>query len=98
MCSSLGRATRNRRSDRSLVGERGSDGAWCVTRWDEGVFAPYLPADLVLRQAEVGVIAADRQGNVLFVNEHAARLLRLPGDAGKLAGQPLVTIGFIPEC
>ncbi len=69
-----------------------------MTRWDESVFDPYLPADLVLRQAEIGVIAADRQGNVLFVNEHAARLLRLPGDAAKLAGQPLVTIGFIPEC
>jgi serine phosphatase RsbU (regulator of sigma subunit) len=69
-----------------------------VTRWDEAVFDPYLPADLVLRQAEIGVIAADRQGNVLFVNEHAVRLLRLPGDAAKLAGQPLVTIGFIPEC
>jgi len=68
-----------------------------VTRWDESVFDPYLPADLVLRQAEIGVIAADRQGNVLFVNEHAARLLRLPADAAKLAGQPLVTIGFIPE-
>ena len=69
-----------------------------MTRWDESVFDPYLPADLVLRQAEIGVIAADRQGNVLFVNEYAARLLRLPADAAKLAGQPLVTIGFIPEC
>jgi serine phosphatase RsbU (regulator of sigma subunit) len=69
-----------------------------VTRWDETVFDPYLPAGLVLRQAEIGVIAADRQGNVLFVNEHAVRLLRLPEDAAKLAGQPLVTIGFIPEC
>ena len=68
-----------------------------MTRWDESVFDPYLPADLIVRQAEIGVIAADRQGNVLFVNEHAARLLRLPADAAKLAGQPLVTIGFIPE-
>jgi serine phosphatase RsbU (regulator of sigma subunit) len=70
---------------------------WCVTRWDESVFDPYLPADLVLRQAEIGVIVADRQGNVLFANEYAARLLRLPSDAAKIAGQPLVTIGFIPD-
>ncbi|MCL2585783.1 MAG: SpoIIE family protein phosphatase [Streptosporangiales bacterium] len=68
-----------------------------MTRWDEGVFDPYLPAELVLRESEVGVIVADRHGNILFVNEFAARLLRLPGDASRLAGQPLHTLGFIPE-
>jgi PAS domain S-box-containing protein len=68
-----------------------------MTRWDEGVFDPYLPAQLVLREAEIGVIVADRHGNILFVNEFAARLLRLPGDPSRLAGQPLQTLGFIPE-
>src|SRR6516164_1590778 len=68
-----------------------------MTRWDEGVFDPYLPADLVLRQAEIGVIVADRQSNVLFVNEYVTGLLRLPADASKLAGQPLHTLGFIPD-
>jgi len=68
-----------------------------MTRWDEGVFDPYLPADLVLRQAEIGVIVADRQSNVLFVNDYVARLLRLPADASRLAGQPLHTLGFIPD-
>jgi serine phosphatase RsbU (regulator of sigma subunit) len=68
-----------------------------MTRWDEGVFDPYLPADLVLRQAEIGVIVADRQSNVLFVNEYVTRLLRLPADASRLAGQPLHTLGFIPD-
>ena len=68
-----------------------------MTRWNEGVFDPYLPADLVLRQAEIGVIVADRQSNVLFVNEYVARLLRLPADASRLAGQPLHTLGFIPD-
>ena len=68
-----------------------------MTRWDEGVFDPYLPADLVLRQAEIGVIVADRQSNVLFVNEYVTRLLRLPADASKLAGQPLHALGFIPD-
>ena len=48
-----------------------------MTRWDEGVFDPHLPAELVLREAEIGVIVADRHGNVLFVNEFAVRMLRL---------------------
>ena len=69
-----------------------------MTRWDASVFDPYLPAELVLCQAEIGVIVADRQGNVLFVNEFAARLLQLPADAAKLAGQPLVAIGVIADC
>ncbi len=68
-----------------------------MTRWNEGVFDPYLPADLVLRQAEIGVIVTDRQSNVLFVNEYVAKLLRLPADASRLAGQPLHTLGFIPD-
>jgi serine phosphatase RsbU (regulator of sigma subunit) len=68
-----------------------------MTRWDEGAFDPYLPAELVLREAEIGVIVADRHGNILFVNEFAARMLRLPGDPSRLAGQPLYTLGFIPE-
>ena len=68
-----------------------------MTRWDEGVFDPYLPAELVLREAEIGVIVADRHGNILFVNEFAARMLRLPGDPMRLAGQPLHTLGFMPE-
>jgi serine phosphatase RsbU (regulator of sigma subunit) len=51
----------------------------------------------VLRQAEIGVIVADRQSNVLFVNEYVARLLRLPADASRVAGQPLHTLGFIPD-
>ena len=68
-----------------------------MTRWNEGVFDPYLPAELVLRQAEIGVIVADRQGNVLFVNDYLVRLLRLSGDTAKLAGQPLHALGFIPD-
>ncbi|MGH3171156.1 MAG: PAS domain-containing protein, partial [Trebonia sp.] len=68
-----------------------------MTRWNEGVFDPFLPAEFVLRQAEIGVIVADRQENILFVNEYLSRLLRLPGDTSRLAGQPLHTLGFIPE-
>ena len=58
-----------------------------MTRWNEGSPAKYLPADLVLSQAEIGVIVADRDGNILFANEHVARLLRLAGEAAALAGQ-----------
>src|SRR5215469_11389834 len=68
-----------------------------MTRGNEGALDPYLPAELVLRQAEIGVIVTDRQGKVLFVNEHVARLLRLPDDAPRIAGQPIHTLGFIPD-
>ena len=68
-----------------------------MARWNEGVFDSDLSAELVLRQAEIGVIVADRQGNVLFANEHVAALLRLPSDASKIAGQPLHALGFIPD-
>jgi serine phosphatase RsbU (regulator of sigma subunit) len=68
-----------------------------MTRGNQGAFDPYLPAELVLRQAEIGVIVTDRQGNVLFANEYVALLLRLPGDAARLAGQPMHALGFIPD-
>ncbi len=68
-----------------------------MTRWGEGTFDSYLPADAVLRKAQIGVIVTDRQGNVLFANEHVARVLRLSGDAAQLAGLPLHALGFIPD-
>jgi serine phosphatase RsbU (regulator of sigma subunit)/PAS domain-containing protein len=68
-----------------------------MTRWNVGAFDPYLPAEVVLRQAEIGVIVTDRQGNVLFANEYVVRLLRLSGDHAKLAGQPMHALGFIPD-
>jgi serine phosphatase RsbU (regulator of sigma subunit) len=68
-----------------------------MTWRNEGAFDPYLPAELVLRQAEIGVVVTDRQGNVLFANEYVALLLRLPGDAARLAGQPMHALGFIPD-
>jgi len=54
-----------------------------MTRWSES-----LPAELVLSQAEVGVIVADRAGNVVFSNEHVAKLLRLDFAAAPLVGKP----------
>ncbi len=69
-----------------------------MTRWDESAIDPYLPADLVLSQAEIGVLVTNRLGRVLFVNEHAIRLLRLSGDAAALAEQPLAKLGSILDC
>ena len=63
-----------------------------MTRWSES-----LPAELVLSQAEIGVIVADRAGNVVFSNEHVARLLRLDLAAAPLVGKPLSGLGLLPD-
>lgn len=63
-----------------------------MTRWSES-----LPAELVLSQAEVGIIVADRAGNVVFSNEHVARLLRLDLAAAPLIGKPLSGLGLLPD-
>src|ERR1035438_9505559 len=68
-----------------------------MTRWNEGSPARYLPAELVLSQAEIGVIVADRAGNVVFANEHIARLLRLGGETQALVGKPIGALGLIPD-
>src|ERR1700727_2689629 len=68
-----------------------------MTRWNEGSPAKYLPAELVLSRAALGVIVADRDGNVQFANEHASRLLRLAGEASALAGRTLDAVGLIPD-
>jgi PAS domain S-box-containing protein len=68
-----------------------------MTRWNEGSAARYLPAELVLSQAEIGVIVADRAGNVVFANEHIARLLRLGSEAQALVGKPIGALGLIPD-
>jgi serine phosphatase RsbU (regulator of sigma subunit) len=65
-----------------------------MTRWSED---PYLSAERVLSQAEIGVIVTDRQSNILFANEHVTQLLRLSADAAKIVGQPLHVLGFIPD-
>jgi serine phosphatase RsbU (regulator of sigma subunit) len=62
-----------------------------MTRWNDG-----LPAELVLSQAEIGAIVADRAGNVVFANEYVARMLRLNG-ASALIGKPLGGLGLLPD-
>jgi serine phosphatase RsbU (regulator of sigma subunit) len=63
-----------------------------MTRWSET-----LPADLVLSQAEIGVIVADRDGNVVFSNDYVNRLLRRDGSAEPLEGERLDALGLFPE-
>jgi len=66
-----------------------------MTRWDDAAFDAYLPSDMVLGEAEVGVIVADRLSNLLYMNRHAAWLLGLGSDAVRFAGQSVHTLGFI---
>jgi len=63
-----------------------------MTRWSES-----LPAELVLSQAEIGVIVVDRAGNVVFSNEYVARMLRLDFAASPLLGKPLSDLGLLPD-
>jgi PAS domain S-box-containing protein len=63
-----------------------------MTRWSES-----LPAELVLSQADIGVIVADRAGNVVFANEHVARLLRIDWSESPLIGKPLSDLGLLPD-
>jgi serine phosphatase RsbU (regulator of sigma subunit) len=63
-----------------------------MTRWNES-----LPAEFVLSHAEIGVIVADRAGNVVFSNEYVARMLRLGESAATLIGKPLGGLGLLPD-
>lgn len=65
--------------------------------WDEAAFDAYLPSNMVLGMADIAVIAADRLGNLLYLNEYAARMFRIPGDVASLAGQPLLSLGLVAE-
>ena len=63
-----------------------------MARWSESP-----AAELVLTQAEIGVIVADRDANVVFSNEYVARLLRLEGPGSSLVGEPLGGLGLLPD-
>ena len=60
----------------------------------EAAFDAHLPADMVLGQADIGVVVADRLSNLLFLNEYAARLFRIPDDVSRLAGSPVLSLGL----
>ena len=63
-----------------------------MTSGGEAAFDAHLPADMVLGQADIGVLVADRLGHVLFLNEYAVRLLRIP--EGRLAGSSVLSLGL----
>ena len=65
-----------------------------MTSWGEGAFDAYLPADMVLSQADIGIVVTDRFSNLLFLNSYAARLFRIPGDVSRLAGEPVPSLGL----
>jgi serine phosphatase RsbU (regulator of sigma subunit)/anti-sigma regulatory factor (Ser/Thr protein kinase) len=68
-----------------------------VTSWPEPSFDAYLPADMVLGQADIAVVATDRLSNLLYLNSGAARLFRVLGDAARLAGCPLASLGLFAD-
>ena len=65
--------------------------------WGEAAFDAYLPADMVLSQADIAVVVTDRLSNLLYVNEYAARLFRISGDVARLAGCPVVSLGLFAD-
>ena len=54
----------------------------------------FLPAEMLLDQAEMAVIVTDRRCNLLYVNAYTARLLGVRGDPARFTGQSVLSIGF----
>jgi len=65
--------------------------------WNEAAFEAYLPANMILGLADVAVVAADRFVNLMYMNEYAARLFRVTGDAAAMAGQPVLSLGLVAD-
>ena len=62
--------------------------------WQDTTGESFLPAEMLLDQAEMAVIVTDRRCNLLYVNAYAARLLGVIGDARRFIGQSVLSIGF----
>jgi serine phosphatase RsbU (regulator of sigma subunit) len=60
-------------------------------------FDAYLPADLVLGRADIGVLVADRFCNLKYLNEYAGRLFRISGDLSRLAGCSVLSVGLFAD-
>jgi serine phosphatase RsbU (regulator of sigma subunit) len=66
--------------------------------WDEAAFDAYLPSNMILGMADIAVVVADRLSNLLYLNEYAARLFRIPAEeAVRLAGQPILSLGLVAD-
>ena len=68
-----------------------------MTGWGEAAFDAYLPADMVLGQADIAVVVTDRLSNLKFINDYAARLFRISGDVARLAGCPVLSLGLFAD-
>ncbi len=68
-----------------------------MNSWSKASFDAYLPADMVLGQADIGVVVTDRLSNLLYLNEYAARLFRVPGDVSQLAGSSVLSLGLFAD-
>ena len=66
-----------------------------MTDWaaDDG-YEAYLPAETILGQVAAAVVVTDRQGNLLYANPFAVSLFGFPATAGKMLGQPVLSLGF----
>ena len=62
--------------------------------WQDVAGESFLPAEMLLDQAEMAVIVTDRRCNLLYFNAYAARLLGVRGEAGRFTGQSVLSIGF----
>ena len=68
-----------------------------MTGWGDAAFDPYLPAGLVLGHADIAVVVTDRLSNLLYLNDFAVRLFRISGDAARLAGCPVLSLGLFAD-
>ena len=68
-----------------------------MTGWGDAAFDAYLPAEMVLGHADIAVVVTDRLGNLLYLNEFAARLFRISGDVARLAGCPVESLGLFAD-
>ena len=68
-----------------------------MTGWSEAAFDAYLPADMVLGQADIAVVVTDRLSNLLYVNKYAVGLFRISGDVARLAGCSVLSLGMFGE-
>src|ERR1700760_118676 len=59
-----------------------------------GAGEAFLPAAMLLDQAEMAVIVTDRRTNLLYVNAYALRLLDVAGEPGSFIGRSVLSLGF----
>jgi serine phosphatase RsbU (regulator of sigma subunit) len=65
-----------------------------MTSWGEAASNAYPPADVMPGRPDIGVLVADRLSNLLFLNEYAARLFRIPDDVSRLVGSSVLSLGL----